>query len=258
MLLLVWGCSAARADLMIDVTFVDTVAGSWDDTRRGVVNQAIADWQQVLTGISDGAVGSTSASIHFTADFTSAGATYLGLMQSNYVAFPGDNVRPWSTGVVHQLHFNADFLNGANRLWFDPTPSDAGTDKAFPDWDALTVARHEMGHMLGFTGIFVDDFVNTNQSPWTSLIVNDVFDPGGLNVAMEPDDVSHVLANNLLMDRSLSNAEGRIAISSLEAQMLSKAYGYTLAAVPEPGSWCLLLAAMVPAGIYWRCRRSKV
>ena len=233
------------ADLILNPTYVNGGGQVWNSVTQGVVNQAMNDWTAVLSGISNGGGGSTSVTVNFDVSFANAGTnSYLGQWQGGFSAAAGASIRPWTAGVNHTILFHADFLstNLANKLWFDPTPGDNGSDKAFADWDAVTVMRHEIGHMLGFTGLYRDNFDLPNQSfPWTGLITNNVFDPTGLNVAMEPGDPAHVLADALLMDTSLSNAEGRIGISSLETEMLVRAYGYTVTAVPEPASILLIL-----------------
>lgn len=238
----------ARADLILSPVFEDSAGETWDSVRTGVVNQAIMDWQGVIGGVLDTQGSVQSVGVDFTVNFASAGDTYLGQWSGSFSTFFGNDVRPWDNFVDHTLTFNADFFNGdSGRLWWDPSPGDDGSDKAFEDWDALTVARHEIGHMLGFTSLYRDNFGLPNESnPWTDLIENDVFDPTGLNVPMEPGDPSHILADELLMDTELSNAEGRIGISNTELGMLSKAYGYSITAIPEPtGGLALLWLAML-------------
>ncbi|WP_404307184.1 hypothetical protein [Neorhodopirellula lusitana] len=246
-------CPAA---LILNPTFDNSGAATWDAAREGVVNQAIADWQNVITGISDGMGGITDITVNFNVDFTDVAGSYLGQWSGGASAFLGADIRPWeatdgSYNVTHDIHFNAAYFTGANQLWFDPTPTDDGLDKAFADWDALTVARHEIGHMLGFSGLYSDEFGTAAESnPWSDLIDGEVFDPTGLSIAMEPGDVGHVLDDALLMDTALGNNEYRIGISQTEAQMLSLAYGYTLnaTAVPEPNLFLAL------AGVAGFCR----
>ncbi|MFN3191995.1 MAG: PEP-CTERM sorting domain-containing protein [Aureliella sp.] len=230
--------SPSRADVILNPTYVDSAAGSWNATRIAVFDQAISDWQSIFSGVDDGMGGTMSVTIDFTATFSNVANGYLGQWEGSGSFSSGTDIRPWSPGVSHTIRMNNFYDTGANTLWYDPTPSDDGSDKAFADWDALTVARHEIGHLLGFTGFFVDDFnTGSESSPWTALIDgSNVFDPGGLNVAMEPGDPAHVLDDGLLMDVALSNAEGRIAISATESQMLALAYGYQLNAVPEPSA----------------------
>ena len=255
----------AQAELTMNVTFTDTLAMTWDATTEGVINQAISDWQDKIDGIDNGAGGVDSVTVNFSVEFDYLGlGGPLGVWNGQVSGFFGADVRPWVAGdssynVTHTLTFNADLVNnpGGNDLWFDPTPGDDGSDKAFSDWDALSVARHEIGHMLGFTSLYVDDFGVTNANPWTSLISSNVFDPTGLNVAMHPGDPGHVLADELLMDTALSNAEGRIDVSQTELEMLSLAYGYSLAvtAIPEP-SFAAMLALATPV-VACRRRRAK-
>jgi hypothetical protein len=241
-----------RADLVLSPTFVNGASQVWNATTQGVVTQAINDWRQVLTGVN----GNTQT-INFTVSFSNAGTGgYLGQWQGGYSAFPGASVRPWSSGVNHVILFNADLLNPSlsNRLWFDPTPTTAG-DLPFSDWDALSVARHEIGHMLGFTTLYVDNVFQANQSsPWSSRIVSNVFDPGGLNVAMNADQAHLGSTSGSLMSPLLFNGV-RMGISNTEASMLSLAYGYNITAVPEPSSLLMTACLVIPIG--WRMIRRK-
>ena len=172
--------TAANAALSINATFNNAVGETWTATRMGVINEAISNWESKFDGIDDGLGGVASATIDVSFDFTT-GASYLGQYAGGFSAFTGDNVRPWSAMTSHTIHFNADLFTGANTLWWDPTPTDDGSDKAFADWDGLTVARHEIGHMLGFTTLYVDDFNTAGQTrPWLEQIdASNVFDPGG-------------------------------------------------------------------------------
>lgn len=244
--------SSARADLIFNANFVDAAGQTWDATTRGVVNQAINDWKQVFSGVN----GATET-INFNVTFAHATTSgYLGVWQGGFSAFSGDDIRPWSPNVNHTISFNVDHMavGLTNRLWFDPTPTTGG-DQSFNDWDALTVTRHEIGHMLGFTTLYVDNFNTPGQTnPWTSRIVNNIFDPGGLNVAMNADKAHLGTASGDLMSPSLFNGS-RIGISSQEANMLSLAYGYSFTAVPEPTSMVLLGSACTGFFLF---RRRKI
>ncbi|MEO9596092.1 hypothetical protein [Rhodopirellula bahusiensis] len=255
--------STATAALVLNANYIDTAAGTWDATTTGVVNQAMADWQSKILGIHDGMGGVASVTVDFDVVFTT-GSSYLGQWQGAFSASSGADVRPWtdsggSYSMTHEIRFNADLMGPmlANELWFDPTPMDDGLDKAFEDWDALTVARHEIGHMLGFTGLYRDDIgIGSESFPWGDLIdPSDQFDPSGLNISMEPGDAGHLLDDALLMDTVLSNAEGRIEISNTELQMLELGYGYALSAtaVPEPG--CLFVLSSAGLGVALRKKR---
>lgn len=247
-----------QADLLLNPTFSNTAGETWTASRIAVVNQAIADWANVIAGLDDGFGGTTNVTINFTADFTNLPGSYLGRWSGSFSFFTGDDLLPWSNTVTHTIHFNAAYFSGPSTLWWDPTPADSGTDKAFADWDALTVARHEIGHMLGFTGSYRTQAGTASEFfPWVSKISANVFDPGGLNVAMEPGDVAHVAADSLLMDTTLSNIEGRIGISDTEAGMLALAYGYKLVSVPEPQSLVAVIFLSVICGSRARRRTPK-
>lgn len=226
--------------LTINATYVDTAAGSWDAVEIGVFEQAIADWEAVIT---------TGVTINVTVDFTNAGtSSYLGQWQGQYSgAFVGDDIYPWQK-TSHVIHFNADLMTGTNFLWFDPTPTTAD-DQAFQAWDALSVARHEIGHMLGFTSDFYKENVGTvsEVNLWNQHISGTTFDPGGLNVTMASSvNLGHVADSGStagdLMTPQLINGVRR-GISDIDLAMLSLAYGYSI--VPEPASLALLGLGLV-------------
>lgn len=234
-----------RADLILSPTFVDAESQTWDSAKKGVVNQAISDWQGVFSGVNGG-----SRTIDFDVTFTQAGASYLGQMA---LGFSGSGeILPWSSGTSAVLSINADYFDGTNgvvnQLWFDPTPTTA-VDQPFSDWDALSVARHEIGHLLGFNDFYEVD----GASPWADLITANQFDPGGLDVTMNTGDAAHVAQSlSMLMSPALSNGVRR-NISGTEAQMLSLAYGYDLVSVPEP-AFLLYLSSLLPLAFLTRRR----
>lgn len=233
--------SVSAQALTISPTFDDSGAAAWNDTQKAVVNQAIADWQSVLN---------INETVNITFDFQDASGAYLGQWSGGYSSVPtGSNIRPWTTGVTHVIHFAADFAD----FWWDTTPGDDGSDQPFDEYDALSVARHELGHAMGFTNdLYNDDVGNTDVNLWGDRISggfddgvdDDVFDAAGLNVAME-DDWVHIddptgtgdLTDNWLMQAALVNSI-RLDISQTELDMLSLAYGYDV--IPEPASMVLL------------------
>ncbi|MFW6354863.1 MAG: PEP-CTERM sorting domain-containing protein [Verrucomicrobiota bacterium] len=225
---------------------------AWSASQIGVVAHAATEWGQLFVD---------DYTVNLTATFTNAGTSgYLGQWEGVYEAAAA-SLRPWSEEVSHEIRFNADLFTPNSQgvsLWWDPTPSTAD-DLTNASWDALTVARHEFGHLLGFTANFYfDDLANPGQTdPWSSLIDgSDVFDPGGLNVQMEADlahiDDSGVGADDLMISTLVNGA--RREISVLDGQMLSLAYGYHplaagLAAIPEPSTLPLFTGVLALCAI---------
>jgi hypothetical protein len=266
----VWALAAAGVSawagqayaLTIVPTFDNSGAKAWTDTEKGVISQAISDWSSRITD---------NRTINVTLDFTHAGTTntYVGEWQGGYTFFPGDSIYPWSSNATQTIHFNVDLMTGSNYLWFDPTPT-TSNDLPFAAWDGLSVARHEIGHMLGFSTMYVLHAGQGNQtSLWDSHITtvggNAIFDAATLNVKMtSPTDTAHVYYdydnfswNNLpdLMATNLYN-NVRAPISEMDLNMLHSAYGYTLAAVPEPGIVFLAVGASTMLMIRRRQRRN--
>lgn len=237
----------AFAGLLISPTYVDGLGETWTATRRGVVQQALNDW---------GGLFQDTQTVFVTLDFTSAGlGGYLGQWEGGWSVPGGTDIFPWTSGVTHTIHFNKDYFTSTpNYLWFDPSPSTGG-DVPFEAWDALSIARHEVGHMLGFTSDFyrADSSVPASDK-WKAQITGQIFDPSGLNVTLaSTTNLSHVLDGGKtlgdLMVPALVNGTRR-GISTWDENMLVQAYGYT---VPEPGTLGLLVFGSVT--VLWGRRK---
>ncbi len=239
-----------NAALTITPTFVDSSGETWTGDRQGVINQAISEW-------SSSFADTYHISIQF--DFTSVPGSYLAQCQQSAIYSAGDNVTPWYGGLTLSIHFNAAYFTGGNYLWWDSTPT-TGSDQPFESWDALSVARHEIGHALGFSTFYASQMGTSSAvNYWTSHVTGTTFDPGGLKVSLaSASDLSHLLASGptagYLMTPAIINGQRR-AISSLELNMLDMALGYT--AVPEPATalWGALGLGLFAIVRRWRQRQ---
>lgn len=232
--------AAAQASITFNLNFVNGTS-TWDSTRQAVVTQAANEWGNLFVD-------------HYTIDvdvtFASAGTGgFLGQWSGARSFFIGDDIKPWQN-TTHTIRFNSDLLSTSldNYLWWDPNLGD-NMDQPFKAWDALTVARHEFGHLIGFTDNFYVDNINTASEIdfWANQLSGPsgakIFDAGGLNVPLYSDDThtldldTGTLADNDLMNPTLANSI-RLPISSLNIQMLEQAYGYDL--IPEPSALSLI------------------
>lgn len=239
-----------NAALTITPTFVDSSGETWTGDRQGVINQAISEW-------SSSFADTYHISIQF--DFTSVPGGYLAQCQQSATISTGDNITPWYGGLTLSIHFNAAYFSGANYLWWDSTPT-TSTDLPSAGWDALSVARHEIGHALGFSTFYASQKGTQYElSYWSRHITGTTFDPDGLNVALAAaDNLSHLSASGAtagyLMTPAIANGQRR-EISSLELNMLDLALGYT--AVPEPATalWSALGLGIIAIARRWRQRQ---
>jgi len=249
MLCVAWVSLPAQA-MIISPTYVDGSGQTWDATRMGVIQQAIDDWQSLILD---------EQTINITFDFTNAGSSgYLAQWAGSFSVLKGTDLYPWTPGVTHTISFNADFFTGSHYTWWDPTPA-TSEDQPSAAFDALSVARHELGHALGFADNFYYDNFSTIDSidKWTSHITETTFDPGGLDVSMaSASNLSHVLDGGEtagdLMVPALPNGMRR-DISTTDLNMLQLAYGYQL--VPEPSTLVLLVIGVV--GVWGVARRRR-
>ena len=213
--------------LQINPTFVIGEGEIWDSTREGVINQAIADWELAV-------LDNQTVDVAFTFFHAGTGG-YLGQWRGNGSFDEDTDIYPWTDGLSHMIRFNADlfFDAGSGYLWWDPTP-DTADDQPVDAWDALSVARHELGHMLGFTdGFYVDHFFTPQEvDRWQDPIVGTTFDPGGLDVTMaSASDLGHVAdsgstAGDLMTQARVNGV--RADIRQIDLDMLALAHGYTV------------------------------
>lgn len=263
------GISQAAISFNLNFENINPAGVTWDANHISVVTQAANEWGSLF-------VHDYSIDVDLT--FTSAGISgYLGQWAGNYApgSAVGDNIRPWEN-AVHKISFNADRMDPSlsHYLWWDADTSTPGV--ASNHWDALTVARHEFGHLLGFSADFYVNNVKTSSEVafWEDLIdPADVFDPGGLAVLLE-DDHGHISASgdypNDLMVSALKNGTRR-EISELNLQMLQLAYGYSFVGgeqtfgqgatlIPEPGNLSLgaAMLTLIASAFTRRKRASRV
>jgi hypothetical protein len=232
-----WLTTVARA-ITINPTYVNGAGQTWSQTEKDVIQQAINDWQTALP---------ESRTVNVMFDFTNAGTGgYLGMWEGSYSLYAGTDVYPWISGVTHDIHFNADLFSGTT--WWDPTPT-TSNDLPSNKWDALSVARHEIGHMMGFTDSFyVDNFYTPQEfDKWGIHISGSTFDPGGLNVSMQStSDLGHVSNSGSTAGDLMVTALGpgvRRGISATDLNMLHLAYNYTIVLPKTPTTYTLTAVA---------------
>ena len=234
MLTLLCGIATPSQALQITPLFVDAAGESWTQERQDVVWQGIADWTSLI-------LDDQSFDITFT--FAAEGSEgYLGLWQASYSYFDGDNVLPWYDGVEHTVLFNVDLFSGDNYIWWGLDAQ----EQPFEAWDALTVVRHEIGHALGYTGLYGNNYGVTGEEYryYDLWVSGSTFDAGGLNIALASEgDTYHVSMDyENLMSPALVNGVRR-DIEPMNLDMLELAYGYSI--IPEPGLFGLLVIGWV-------------
>lgn len=232
--------NAAVPALTITPTYLAAAGESWSSDRITTVDAAIDLWESKVTSL--GTVG-------VTVTFESISGSALAEWRGAIAAPSGADLLPDSSYVTHSIVFNTAKIGD---MFFDTTPSGAA-DLPFGDYDAFSVALHEIGHMLGFTdGFYVQNFATSSAfDPWGSWITGDVFDSGGLSVAMNGDH-AHIASSGIggyLMEPAIFNGERR-TVSNLELQMLAKAYDYSV--VPLPATLPLLLSGLGALGMLRR------
>jgi hypothetical protein len=126
------------------------------------------------------------------------------------------------TLVSNSMVFKAD------ELWFvDPTPADDSEFGSNPPagYDLLTTARHELGHAFGWS----------KTSRTTNLVVNNVFDPARLNIALVSgwaDDggfhADDAVDPNELMTPTMGPGERRPIKLYPTATLVSRAFQYQI------------------------------
>ncbi|MBT8131715.1 MAG: VPLPA-CTERM sorting domain-containing protein [Gammaproteobacteria bacterium] len=248
-------CSSASG-LTINPVYVDGL-GNWDSVGtssangRITFNAAISVWEAL---IAEDMIIDVTVTFDDFASNPDLNAGAIGVWQGGVSCSGADcinlNVTPDSPNITHTIFFDSADLGS---LFFDESTEDA-SDLDFFDFDAFSIALHEIGHMLGFTNTtYSEDFFGTPFNPWDALIDrSNVFDPAGLAVQMFGDR-SHLESTGVpggaLMEPSIFNGERRLP-SMTEVAMLSRAYGYQL--VPVPAAFPLFFTALAALGFLRR------
>ncbi len=217
--------SNAMAVLDINVTF-NAGTYNYNAVQMAVFNQAVQDWEDAFNAYDITGVVDLGTNLEAYSGGTLAQASnWLWGSWGDYPA--GTDLRPWH-GTGHWIGVNV------NGLWWDPTPAD-DTDGIFGD-DALTIIRHELGHILGiFPGLYWDDLHLPSQTDTLEgNISGGVFDPGGINMPMWGDN-GHTANGSDLMYPYYSG--GRTDVDDT-MEMFAVMYG--LEPIPEPATMTLL------------------
>lgn len=253
--------------LNIVPVYVDGL-GNWDSIGtssadgRIAFNAAIAVWEALIP--IDMTIDVTVTFDDFTAN-PDLNPDAIGVWQgaisglscSGAECLSRIDIRPDSSFVQHTIFFDTSDLGS---LFFDATPDDV-SDLAFEDFDAFSIALHEIGHMLGFTPFFyqadVFEAEGSTFFPWADLIDEfGVFDPFGLAVQMF-GDLAHLAPTGVpggaVMEPSIFNGERRM-VSDLELQMLLRAYDFYGAVIPVPAALPLMLSALFGLALLRRRR----
>ena len=186
-------------------TIVQTFNANLPAAERAVIQQAINEWDALLQsrGVNPGnypiafAYGTPSSPSFLAETVTTFNQNGGALISATMVFDP-------------------------NRTWFiDPSPADDAEFATIPlpnGFDMLTVARHELGHALGWT----------TTSRVTSLVANGAFDGGRLSIAVvengaHADPTAHP---NELMVPAIGTSTRRPIKLYPTAALLSRAYTY--------------------------------
>ncbi|HUU42732.1 MAG TPA: PEP-CTERM sorting domain-containing protein [Planctomycetota bacterium] len=170
----------------------------------------------------------------------------------------GDNdlAKTWHWNPDPQGHITSvDIVMNNDELYWtltDPKQWDSSHDN---DHDALTVAKHEMGHALGWTvfvGLFDNNVKTVDGNRFYDMNDDNIFNDNDFDLVDNVDCGTHAASSTDLMYARLPPATRRHPTVH-HAAVLGDAFGYCV--VPEPTT--MLLVAAGTTGFIWLRRRRR-
>lgn len=205
------------APFTIDVTFMPNVTAA----QQAVIQQAVGEWTSRLQ-TANWAVNP------YPILFQNGplGDTTLAQAQPNWD----------SDGVLLGSVITID-NDGTSTFFVDPTPWDDSEFDAdgdcqsvmCEDTDLLTVIRHELGHALGWTGMFVSSNGAAANPKASTLMSGNLFDPTRFNIPFDPVPSNHTdedVFPDSLMNPTLVPGKRQWISDYPVVSMMARAYDY--------------------------------
>ncbi len=189
---------------------------TWDPSvttaQRAVIQFALDEWHNIVLDSTDGIPSPYPITIQFT-DFGPT-STLLALTNVTYYASTGNLVGATMSFNTRSAYF-VDSTPGDDSEFASPTPP--------ANFDLLTVARHELGHAVGFT----------QTSRIDAFLSNGIFDASRLNIGTDTTTgvgfhTSSSLHPSDLMNSSLGPSARRPISLYPSAALVARAFDYRI------------------------------